>query len=82
MDFIKGSMPTSCNATPATRRTSEAWLTTSKPPTVARPEVGRASVVKILIVVLLPAPFGPKNPKIFPASTRKPIPWTAVTFPG
>src|SRR4030067_2461372 len=28
------------------------------------PEVGRAKPVSILRVVVLPAPFGPKNPKI------------------
>ena len=33
------------------------------------------------MVVVLPAPFGPRNPKISPAPTEKPIPRTASTSP-
>src|SRR5271166_2159047 len=53
----------------------------SKPPTVARPDVGRSSPVRILIVVVLPAPLGPKNPKISPGATAKEMPSTAVASP-
>ena len=59
-----------------------AWAVTSKPETSARPEVGFRRVVKIIIVVLLPAPFGPRNPNISPSSTVKEIPSTAVTEPN
>jgi hypothetical protein len=38
---------------------------------LARPEVGCASVVRIRIVVVLPAPFGPSRPKIAPRCTSK-----------
>src|SRR5881628_2078868 len=34
----------------------------SRPSTVARPDVGGRRVVSILIVVVFPAPFGPRNP--------------------
>jgi hypothetical protein len=33
------------------------------------------------IVVVLPAPFGPTNPNICPASTEKVIPSSATTSP-
>ena len=51
------------------------------PETRAWPESGRASVVRIFIVVDLPAPFGPKSPKIVPASTENVRPFSAFT-PG
>jgi hypothetical protein len=34
-----------------------------------------------LIVVVLPAPFGPRKPKNSPAPTRSEIPSTATTLP-
>ena len=49
------------------RRTSSRSLTTSWPATSAEPPVGRTSVQSMLIVVDLPAPFGPRKPKISPA---------------
>ena len=52
---------------------------TSKPRTRAVPEVGSSSVVSILIVVVLPAPFGPSRPNSSPSSTAKLIPRTAST---
>ena len=45
------------------------------------PEVGGSKVVSILIVVLLPAPFGPKSPKISPPPTLSVIALTAVRSP-
>src|SRR5579871_1471906 len=45
------------------------------------PLVGRRSVVSIWIVVVLPAPLGPRKAKISPARTSKEIPATAVTSP-
>jgi hypothetical protein len=44
--------------------------------------VGFSKVVRIIIVVLLPAPFGPKNPKISPTFTEKEISFTAITLPN
>src|SRR5437016_1036525 len=41
------------------------------PRIVAVPDVGCTRPRRILIVVLLPAPFGPRNPKIFPAGTAR-----------
>ena len=42
---------------------------TSSPPTVAVPEVGFSSPHSIRIVVDLPAPLLPRNPKISPTPT-------------
>src|SRR5579862_4081423 len=50
-------------------RTSSDCVTTSKPPTVARPDVGASSPHMIRMVVDFPAPFGPRNPKISPRAT-------------
>ena len=61
------------------RRTSRGCVATSNPSTRASPEVGRSSVVSILIVVVLPAPFGPSRPKSSPCSIAKSTPRTAST---
>ena len=45
--------------------------TTSYPATLARPAVGRASVQRILMVVDLPAPFGPRKAKTSPRRHRE-----------
>ena len=45
------------------------------------PLVGRSSVVSIWIVVVLPAPLGPRNAKISPACTSNEMPSTAATSP-
>ena len=46
----------------------------------ALPLVGEMRPVSILIVVVLPAPFGPRKPKISPRFTVKLTPRTASTF--
>src|SRR5277367_6011310 len=46
------------------------------------PLVGFSSVVNILIVVVFPAPFGPRKAKISPCFTSKEIPFTAVKSPN
>ena len=46
------------------------------------PEVGTPSVVIILMVVVLPAPFGPRNPHTSPSSTSKLMSSTAFIPPG
>src|SRR5438552_13726288 len=43
----------------------------SNPPMSAEPDVGRSRPVIILIEVVLPAPFGPKNPNSSPAYTDR-----------
>src|SRR5271165_5458954 len=47
-----------------------------------RPEVGASSPVSILIVVDFPAPFGPRNPKKWPACTFRSMASTAVSAPN
>ena len=56
------SSAASCSAAPITPRTFGPSRTTSKPATVAVPDVGGRSVVSISTVVDLPAPFGPRKP--------------------
>src|ERR1700722_1609063 len=63
------------------RRTASRSAVTSWPATRADPDVGRASVHSILIVVDLPAPLGPRNPKVSPTGTSKSIPRTASISP-
>src|SRR5579875_231565 len=63
------------------RRTVSRCLVTSCPATLAVPEVGSARVHRILIVVDLPAPFGPRKPNVSPPATSKSMPRTASTSP-
>src|SRR5262245_10479765 len=63
-------------------RTWSRWLRTSKPATRAVPEVGASSPFSILIVVVLPAPFGPRKPKICPRGTSKLTASTATKSPN
>src|ERR1039458_9084736 len=63
------------------RRTSSRSRTTSWPATVALPPEGLASVQSMLIVVVFPAPLGPRNPNTSPAATSKSTPRTARTSP-
>jgi hypothetical protein len=46
------------------------------------PELGRSKPVRHLIVVDLPAPFGPRNPKKLPAGTARSMPSTARSDPN
>ncbi len=46
-------------------------VVTSSPNIFATPDVGKISPIKVLIVVDLPAPFGPIKPKISPSFTSK-----------
>src|SRR5882757_7457666 len=63
------------------RRTSSRAVTTSYPATSAWPEVGLVSVQSMLIVVVLPAPLGPRKPKTSPVPTSKSTPLTASRSP-
>jgi hypothetical protein len=49
---------------------------------VALPDVGDKRVQRIFIVVDLPAPFGPRNPKIVPSSTSMDTLLMALTAPN
>src|SRR5688572_4389613 len=51
---------------------------TSQPATRASPEVGASSPVSILMVVVLPAPFGPRKPNTSPRRTAK-LTWSTAT---
>ena len=55
--------------------------TISNPAIEAVPLVGGINPVRIFIVVDLPAPLGPKNPKISPFSTENVRPVTAGKSP-
>jgi hypothetical protein len=57
-----------------------AW--TSTPSTVTRPAVGTTLVVHIPTVVVFPAPFGPRRPKISPRATSRSMLFTASTAGG
>src|SRR5947209_6304807 len=63
------------------RRTSSRSETTSCPATVAIPDVGLTSVQSMLIVVVLPAPLGPRKPNTSPVATSKLTPRTASRSP-
>lgn len=49
------------------------------PPTEIVPESGSKTPITILMVVVLPAPLGPKRPTISPGRTQKDTPSTAAT---
>src|SRR5208283_5756902 len=58
--------------------TSMGFSRTSKPQTLAVPEVGGRKQVRTRIVVVLPAPLGPRKPTICPLSTSKEMLSTAT----
>src|SRR5258708_20285585 len=62
------------------RLTASGWAPASRPPTVTAPESGRARVVKMRIVVDLPAPLGPSRAKTEPAETSRLTPSSATTL--
>ena len=67
-----GSAPLRCATTPMTRRTCGGLAPHLEAGHGrASPESAWASVVRILTVVDLPAPFGPSRPKTVPAGTAK-----------
>src|SRR6188768_3135147 len=62
-------------------RISSDCVATSNPATVALPDVGTSSPHRMRIVVDLPAPFGPRNPKISPCDTSSDTSSTATKVP-
>jgi hypothetical protein len=71
----------SCEASPIRRRTSVAWVRTSKPATVARPSSASVRVVRMRTAVVFPAPFGPRTAVTVPVGTSRSIPPRAVVVP-
>src|ERR1700677_3013739 len=76
-----GSTVRSCGTQPTWRRTATGSAVTSSPATRAVPDVGRSSVRRMRIVVVLPAPFGPSSPKISLLPTSKLAPSSALVEP-
>src|SRR5947199_10685546 len=72
----------SWNTTPNRLRTSVRCVVTSRPSSSSEPDVGCNRVVSILMVVVLPAPFGPRNAKISPGRTSKETSLTAMMVPN
>src|SRR4051794_19759815 len=70
-----------CPASPICCLSSAAWLTTSRPATVALPASGFSSVESTRTAVVLPAPFGPSRPSTLPGATSRSTPSRARTSP-
>ncbi|OGD11932.1 MAG: hypothetical protein A2Y86_00475 [Candidatus Aminicenantes bacterium RBG_13_62_12] len=64
---------------PIAFRTSFRFAATSWPATSALPEVGWSRVERTLMVVVFPAPLGPRRPKSSPSGTENDTRSTAVT---
>ena len=69
--------PLACGTTPITFLTLLSCFAISKPKTKALPSVGFKMVINMLIVVVFPAPFGPRKPKISPCFTLK-LTWSTA----
>mmetsp|Transcript_19975 Transcript_19975/g.36280 ORF Transcript_19975/g.36280 Transcript_19975/m.36280 type:complete len:228 (-) Transcript_19975:4434-5117(-) len=69
-----------CGQYPVLRRVCSGSRVTLKPASVASPLVGGNSAVKILIVVVFPAPLIPSRPKHWPGGIPRDILFTA-SFP-
>src|SRR5580704_10433488 len=63
------------------RRMSSGRVDTSKPATLPLPELGASNPHRMRIVVDLPAPFGPRKPKISPRWTSSVTSFTATKSP-
>ncbi len=73
------SSVTSWKTSPIEERTPWGLRAQSKPFTMALPELCARRVQRMFIVVVFPAPFGPRNPKISPSITSKLTPFTALS---
>ncbi len=71
----------SWNTMPKRRRAWCGWAATSSPSMRMLPLVGFSSVVSILMVVVLPAPLGPRKANTSPRPTVKSRPRTAWKVP-
>src|SRR2546426_4530426 len=79
--FSPSSKLSCCCTTPIRSRIFRPSVRRSWPKIVARPEVGCNRVVSILIVVVLPAPFGPRKPKTSDRSISNETRSTATLSP-
>ena len=68
------SMAANCPVTPMEARTCSACVTTSNPATRTLPGVRGSKVVRMLIVVVLPAPLAPSSAKTMPAGISRSTP--------
>jgi len=73
-----------CGTTPMQRRARAGPLRTSIPAIDTSPAVGNVRVVQIPMVVVLPAPLGPRSPNNSPRLTQRLIASSATTgvLPG
>src|SRR6202022_3155186 len=76
------STAANCPVSPSISRTATASCTTSRPKTSALPPSGSSSVASTRTSVVLPAPFGPSNPKTVPSATSRSTPASAVVAPN
>ena len=72
----------SWGTTPILLLTRDACVRTSNEATLASPIDGTSNVVSIFMVVVFPAPFGPRNPKISPFFILRLELSTAVNLPN
>jgi len=63
------------------RRTSFDWSKTSNPSTRTVPDVAGMKPVMMRIVVVFPAPLGPRNPRICPLPAVNETPSMALRSP-
>src|SRR5579859_4757944 len=75
------SSVSACGTTPRRPRISGPCVAGSIPNTVSVPEVTGETHEIMRIVDVLPAPFGPRNPKASPRPTSKSTPSTATRLP-
>src|SRR5271154_5610105 len=76
------SSESSCGTRPRRARIFGPSLAGSKPRTRNSPSVAGEMHETIFMVEVLPAPFGPRKPKLSPARISKSIPSTAVNVPN
>jgi len=69
--FSNGSSVISCGTRPISSRAARKSRTTSCPPTVTLPDVGRTMPQMVEMSVVLPAPLGPSSAMISPSSISR-----------
>ena len=77
--LMSGYRAMSCGTTPMVSLTAWGSLTMEWPATAASPPLGRSRQLSMEMVVLLPAPLGPRRLKISPSAMSKLTPSTAST---
>ena len=77
IEVIRGPGATIWGARPRSRSADRPEPTASVPRMRIEPDVGRSTPAIIPMVVVFPAPFGPRSPKISPRESPKLSEWTA-----